>query len=90
MRNRGFGLLLAVLVVVAAPAIVMAGPMTGTELGTAVTWNAASTNALNYAQQTPDYVGLETPYVVFDSATPTSVTLTFSGPYTGISFFGSA
>jgi len=64
-----------------------ATPITGDPQGNAFGWVPASTNALNYAQQTPGYIGLATPHVLFNSSAIGSVTLDFIGPYVGIAFF---
>lgn len=62
-------------------------PITGDPQGNAFGWTPRSTNALNYAQQTPGYIGAATPHVLFNSSSVGSVTLDFLGPFVGIAFF---
>lgn len=64
-----------------------ATPITGDPQGNTFGWTPASTNALNYAKETPGYVGLDTPYVLFNTSSVGSITLDFVGPYVGLSFF---
>lgn len=62
---------------------VLADPITGVETGNAIAYpgGAPSTNALNYAKQTPGYEGSNTPFVTFVSAAPNSVTLEFKNSW---------
>ena len=78
---------LLILGALATSPTVSAAPITGVELGTPFTWNAASTNALNYARLVPGRIGQIAPFVLFDSATPTSVTLQFNNGAPGLARF---
>ncbi len=71
----------------AASTPVSASPITGIELGTAVHWNANSTNELNFLLQTPGRVGQVAPFVILEDATPTSITLEFNNAAAGLAFF---
>ena len=64
-----------------------AAPITGDPQINAFGWVPNSTNALNYAQQTPGRIGQLAPYVLFSSNTLGSVTLDFFNPATGLAFF---
>ena len=76
-----------VLCALAASSPVSATPITGVELGTPVHWNANSTNDLNYLMMAPGHSGQVAPFVLFDSATPTSVTLEFNNGAAGLAYF---
>ncbi len=68
-----------------------ATPITGDPLPAGpFTWNdggPASTNALNYAMQTPGHIGQTTPHVLFSSNTSGSVILDFFNLAPGVAFF---
>ena len=68
-------------------ATAQAALVTGDPQGNSFGWVPNSTNALNFAQQTPGRVGQEGPYVLFNSATAGSVTLDFFNPAAGLAFF---
>lgn len=72
-------------------AAVHAAPLTGDPLPAGpYTWNDGgpkSTNALNYAKQTPGHTGQVTPFVLFNSATASSITLDFSNLAPGLEYF---
>jgi len=59
--------------------------ITGTELYDS--FNAPSTNALNYAKQVPGREGQNAPFVIFVSNGVGEVTLQFTNGYTGGAFF---
>ena len=60
---------------------------TGVELGTAVQFDANSTNALNFAQQAPGHIGQVAPFVFFVSNEAGKVTLEFNNEANGLAFF---
>lgn len=64
-----------------------AAPITGDPEGNAFGWTPNSTNALNFAQQTPGRVGQVAPYVLFNSSAIGSVTLDFFNGAGGLAFF---
>ncbi|MCB1704561.1 MAG: PEP-CTERM sorting domain-containing protein [Halioglobus sp.] len=66
---------------------VQAAPITGDPQSNTFNWTPNSTNALNYAQQTPGRVGQLAPYVIFNSTGFGSVTLDFSNLANGLAFF---
>lgn len=72
-------------------ASVQAAPVTGDPLPAGpFVWNDGgpkSTNALNYAEMTPGHVGGISPYVLFNSNTPSSVTLDFFNMAPGVEYF---
>ena len=63
--------------------------ITGTPIGDPAhpLWTPATTNALNYAKQTPGYLDKLTPFVILDSTGPGSVTLNFNSGFAGGSYF---
>jgi hypothetical protein len=66
---------------------VQASVITGDVLPANPNWTPNSTNALNYASQTPGRVGQIAPFVLFDSADYGSVTLNFNNGAAGLAFF---
>ena len=77
---------LAVCLALTAPA--QAAPITGDPLpANSFGWTPNSTNALNFAKETPGRVGQDAPYVLFVSNTTGSVTLDFFNGASGLAFF---
>lgn len=64
-----------------------AAPVTGDPQTNSFGWTPNSTNALNFAQQTPGRVGQVAPYVIFDFNAVGSVTLDFFNFASGLAFF---
>lgn len=64
-----------------------AAPVTGDPQVNAFGWIPNSTNALNYAQQTPGHIGQSTPYVLFNSNSFGQVVLDFFNIAPGLAFF---
>jgi hypothetical protein len=66
----------------------LAAPLTGTPADpNPFGWIPNSTNALNYAQQTPGRVGQVAPFVIFHDMKPGELTLSFSNGANGDAFF---
>jgi hypothetical protein len=65
----------------------LAAPITGTPGTNAFGWTPNSTNALNYAQQTPGKEGQVTPFVIFHDMKPGELTLSFSNGAPGLAYF---
>lgn len=90
-RNSRLRTLTALAFSVALAAVAQAGPVTGDPLAPGpFPWNDGgpkSTNALNYAEMTPGHIGQVTPYVLFDSNTPSSITLDFFNLAPGVAYF---
>jgi len=63
------------------------GSLTGTETGNPIQFAANSTNELNYNMLVPGREGQTAPYVLFDSADSSSVTLNFNNDAPGLAFF---
>lgn len=71
----------------AATAMTHAVPITGEELASSSSFDAPSTNALNHAMLVPGRIGQDAPFVLFDSATSSSVTLSFTNLSPAFAFF---
>ena len=72
---------------VATVAIAQSTPPTGDPQTNTFGWVPNSTNALNFASQTPGRVGQAAPHVLFSSNAVGSVTLDFFNPAGGLAFF---
>lgn len=78
----------ATAVVLAAASASFAAPVTGDPSApNTFGWTPNSTNALNYAQQTPGRIGQVAPFVIFHDMNPGELTLSFSNGASGVAFF---
>lgn len=71
----------------ATVAVAQSTPLTGDPQTNTFGWVPNSTNALNFASQTPGRVGQDAPHVLFSSNAVGSVTLEFFNPAAGAAFF---
>lgn len=71
----------------ACASIASAAPITGEELPGSSSFDAPSTNALNFAKEVPGRVGQAAPYVLFVGDAAGEVTLSFNNPAPGVAFF---